>query len=428
MPAIAVLAAVADDAVVPLRALRAGAAGRHPGRPRDPAGDAHPQALRRRRGRPRRPEDAGLAGAHLRLPRRARRLHRLPAAAGAAARPDPHRRLLRPDERRRRGLGALALSRRAARPRRASARLRADDRRARLGVRLRRPRHHLGRRPLLRRPRDLQRDERLPARRRHREPRRRAPLPQRQPAVPLARRVPLPRSARPPGAFGGQGAPRRVLVLGGGDGMAAREILKYPSVEKRHAGRARPAHDAALLDHAAAARPQPRFAAARRSCTSSTPTPSLARAARRDVRRDRRRLPRPDQLLDRQALHHDLLRAGRHAPFGQRLRGDPDDLAADRAQELLDRRDDARGRRPDDDAVPRARAELRRVGLHHRQPAAVPRCRRCCRPTCAFSTSPGLPALFQFPPDMARVPTEVNRLSNQVLVQTFDEEWGKVAR
>jgi len=38
----------------------------------------------------------------------------------------------------------------------------------------------------------------------------------------------------------------------------------------------------------------------------------------------------------------------------------------------------------------------------------------------------GLPALFQFPLDMARVPAEVNRLSNQVLVQTFEEEWGKV--
>jgi spermidine synthase len=29
---------------------------------------------------------------------------------------------------------------------------------------------------------------------------------------------------------------------------------------------------------------------------------------------------------------------------------------------------------------------------------------------------------------MARVPTEVNRLSNQVLVQTFEDEWGKVQR
>jgi len=29
---------------------------------------------------------------------------------------------------------------------------------------------------------------------------------------------------------------------------------------------------------------------------------------------------------------------------------------------------------------------------------------------------------------MARVPAEVNRLSNQVLVSTFEEEWGKVQR
>jgi spermidine synthase len=40
----------------------------------------------------------------------------------------------------------------------------------------------------------------------------------------------------------------------------------------------------------------------------------------------------------------------------------------------------------------------------------------------------GLPALFDFPPDMARLPTEVNRLSNQVLVQTFEEEWGRAQR
>jgi len=45
-----------------------------------------------------------------------------------------------------------------------------------------------------------------------------------------------------------------------------------------------------------------------------------------------------------------------------------------------------------------------------------------------FLTPAGLPALFDFPPDMARVPAEVNRLSNQVLVQTFEDEWGKVQR
>ena len=37
-------------------------------------------------------------------------------------------------------------------------------------------------------------------------------------------------------------------------------------------------------------------------------------------------------------------------------------------------------------------------------------------------------ALLQFPPDMARVPMAPNRLSDQVLVHTFEEEWGRVDR
>ncbi len=55
-----------------------------------------------------------------------------------------------------------------------------------------------------------------------------------------------------------------------------------------------------------------------------------------------------------------------------------------------------------------------------RQPTALPEGLR-------FLTLAGLGALLQFPPDMARVPAQPNRLSNQVLVQTFEEEWGKVA-
>lgn len=49
-------------------------------------------------------------------------------------------------------------------------------------------------------------------------------------------------------------------------------------------------------------------------------------------------------------------------------------------------------------------------------------------PGLRFLTVEGMPALLQFPPDMARVPTGVNRLSNQVLVSTFEDEWGKVHR
>jgi spermidine synthase len=54
-----------------------------------------------------------------------------------------------------------------------------------------------------------------------------------------------------------------------------------------------------------------------------------------------------------------------------------------------------------------------------RQPAALP-------PGLKFLTLESLPLLFDFPRDMERVPAEVNRLSNQVLVTTYEREWGKV--
>ncbi len=43
-----------------------------------------------------------------------------------------------------------------------------------------------------------------------------------------------------------------------------------------------------------------------------------------------------------------------------------------------------------------------------------------------FLSLASLPTLFDFPLDMARVPAEVNRLHNQILVRTFETEWGKV--
>jgi spermidine synthase len=45
-----------------------------------------------------------------------------------------------------------------------------------------------------------------------------------------------------------------------------------------------------------------------------------------------------------------------------------------------------------------------------------------------FLNAQTLPQLFDFPLDMARVPAEPNRMSNQSLVLTFEEEWGKVLR
>jgi spermidine synthase len=53
------------------------------------------------------------------------------------------------------------------------------------------------------------------------------------------------------------------------------------------------------------------------------------------------------------------------------------------------------------------------------KPAALPAGLR-------FLTLKDLDSLMVFPPDMDRVPTEVNRLSNQVLVREFEQEWGQV--
>ena len=33
--------------------------------------------------------------------------------------------------------------------------------------------------------------------------------------------------------------------------------------------------------------------------------------------------------------------------------------------------------------------------------------------------------MFAFPPDMDRVPTQINRLDNQILVRYFESEWGR---
>ncbi len=45
-----------------------------------------------------------------------------------------------------------------------------------------------------------------------------------------------------------------------------------------------------------------------------------------------------------------------------------------------------------------------------------------------FLTPETLAALFVFPADMARIPADINRLNNQVLVQYFESEWRRAGR
>jgi spermidine synthase len=51
---------------------------------------------------------------------------------------------------------------------------------------------------------------------------------------------------------------------------------------------------------------------------------------------------------------------------------------------------------------------------------------RAYPPGLRFLTVEATPALFAFPPDMAAVPVEVNRLDNQILVQYYGAEWQKM--
>jgi spermidine synthase len=44
-----------------------------------------------------------------------------------------------------------------------------------------------------------------------------------------------------------------------------------------------------------------------------------------------------------------------------------------------------------------------------------------------FLTTAGMPALFQFPPDMAPMPMPANRLNDQVLVRAYDQDWKDIS-
>jgi spermidine synthase len=44
-----------------------------------------------------------------------------------------------------------------------------------------------------------------------------------------------------------------------------------------------------------------------------------------------------------------------------------------------------------------------------------------------FVSVDGLPALFQFPPDMSPLPMPANRLNDQVLVRAYDQDWKDIS-
>ncbi len=226
-------------------------------------------------------------------------------------------------------------------------------------------------------------------------------------------------------AMAAHGAPRKVLVLGGGDGMAAREVLKYASVESVTLVELDP-HMTQLF--------------------SAQP---LLRGLNADsLRSPRMHIVNADAFawLEQSDASFDVIVVDFPDPTNFSI----GKLYTQSFYRLIDQHLNASGYAVVQTTSPLiARksfwtvattveaAGLATTPYHvhvpsfgewgfilasrrpYRLPAALPEGLR-------FLSVAGLPALFDFPLDMARVPAEVNRLSNQVLVQTFEDEWGKV--
>jgi spermidine synthase len=226
-------------------------------------------------------------------------------------------------------------------------------------------------------------------------------------------------------ALAAQGAPRNVLVLGGGDGMAVREVLKHPSVQQVVLVELDPHIVALFRDHDLL----------RRLNDDALRSPKL-----RVVNADAFTwLDGNDEMFDAIVIDFPdptnfalgklyttsfYERVDRHlAAGGFAVVQTTSPLLARRSFWTVVATIEAVGLT----ATP-YHAHVPSFGewgfvLMSRRPWSPP---RSLPPGLRFLTVEGLPALLQFPPDMARVSAQPNRLSNQLLVHIFEEEWGKV--
>ena len=226
-------------------------------------------------------------------------------------------------------------------------------------------------------------------------------------------------------ALAAHGAPRKVAVLGGGDGLAVREILRHPSVESVTLVELDPQITRLFSAH-----------------------PALTQLNAGALSSPKVRIVHADAFTWLQSTqeHFDVIVADFPDPTNFSI----GKLYTNSFYALLEQRLAAGGFAVVQTTSPLlARTSywtvvttIESVGLSatpyhahvpsfgewgfviagrrpYRVPAALP-------DGLQFLTPQALPQLFDFPRDMGRVPAEVNRLSNQVLVTTFEREWGKV--
>lgn len=226
-------------------------------------------------------------------------------------------------------------------------------------------------------------------------------------------------------AMAAHGAPRKVAVLGGGDGMAVREILRHPQVESVTLVELDPRMTQLFATH-----------------------PALVRLSGGALLSPKLKIVHADAFkwLEESRESFDVI----VVDFPDPTNFSVGKLYTNSFYALLEQRLAASGYAVVQTTSPLLARQsfwtvattLESVGLRvapyhahvpsfgewgfilasrrpYRMPEALPG-------GLQFLTLQSLPQLFDFPRDMARVPAEVNRLSNQVLVTTYEREWGKV--
>ena len=225
-------------------------------------------------------------------------------------------------------------------------------------------------------------------------------------------------------AMAAQGAPKKIAVLGGGDGMAVREILKYPSVESVTLVELDPnmtrlfSTNAAMVQLNGGALSSPKL-----KVVNTDAFQWLQDAADTfDVIVVDFPDPTNFSIGKLYTSSFYALMAQRLSASGYAVIQTTSPLVARQSYWTVATTIESVGLHatPYHANVPSFGEWGYIVASHRpwRMPTVVPVGLRFMNPQT-------LPLLFDFPNDMARIPAEVNRLSNQVLVSTYEREWGR---
>ena len=228
-------------------------------------------------------------------------------------------------------------------------------------------------------------------------------------------------------AFAEHAAPKKVAVLGGGDGMAVREILKYPGVQSVTLVELDPAMTRLFAQE-----------------------PMLTRLNAQALSSPKLKIVNTDAFayLEQSQEVFDVLVVDFPDPTNFAI----GKLFTTSFYALLEQHLSASGYAVIQTTSPLVARQsfwtvahtIAAVGLtatpyHAHVPSfgewgfVIASRRPYRRPTqlpqgLRFLNVKSLPLLFDFPQDMDELPTQINRLSNQVLVGTYEEEWGRVAK